>query len=128
MAPNSARIAEFMDLCGPCQRKLFGYIVLMVGDTTAAQDILQDTNLFLWQNFDQFKPGTNFLAFSKEVARYRVLRYQHVHAHDEVLLEPDTLELLTEIAMNTVPDRSESHRDALAVCIGKLSAPDAELI
>jgi RNA polymerase sigma-70 factor (ECF subfamily) len=133
MNPSSVRIAEFMDLCGPCQRRLFGYIVLMVGDTTAAHDILQDTNLFLWQKFDQFQPGTNFFAFAKEVARYRVLRYQHIHSQDAVLLEPDTLELLTEVAINEASDRSESqrsesHREALAACIGKLSVPDADLI
>ena len=99
MSASPSHVEEFLELCTPHQRRLYTYIVLMVGDTTAAHDILQDTNLVLWQKFDQFQPGTNFFAFAKEVARYRVLRYRQIHARDAVLLEPETLELLDEIAV-----------------------------
>lgn len=132
MSASPSRVDEFLELCTPHQRRLYTYIVLMVGDTTAAHDILQDTNLVLWQKFDQFQPGTNFFAFAKEIARYRVLRYRQVHARDAVLLEPETLELLNEIAVSDDPDRDvdqdEAYRLALANCLDKLNSSDAELI
>jgi len=125
---SSPPFAEFMALCAPCQRSLFGYIVMMVGNTTAAHDILQDTNLILWQKFDQFQPGTNFFAFAREIARYRVLRYQQFQAHDAVLLEPKAMELLNEVAVSDDPMPENAYHEALAACIGKLHESDAELI
>ena len=82
----------------------------------------------LWQKFDQFQPGTNFFAFAKEIARYRVLRYRQVHSRDAVLLEPETLELLDEIAVSDVPEQDDAYRQALADCLDKLNSSDAELI
>ena len=46
---DQRRGAAFMELYAPCQRRLFLYIVMLTGDTTVASDILQDTNVVLWE-------------------------------------------------------------------------------
>jgi RNA polymerase sigma-70 factor (ECF subfamily) len=128
MHTDTSRAKQFLEVSAPCQRRLYAYIVLLVGDTTAAHDILQDTNLVLWQKFDEFQLGTNFLGYAKEVARYRVLRYRQIHSRDAVLLEPAALELLAAAATQENPQADGDYREALAGCVGKLSDADAELI
>jgi RNA polymerase sigma-70 factor (ECF subfamily) len=125
---ESRRAQEFTELYTPCQRKLYVYIVMLAGDSMAAHDILQDTNLVLWEKFDQFQRGTSFFAFAREVARYRVLRYRQIHARDAVLLEPDLLELVARVASESDDDHDRAYHEALAGCVGKLAATDGDLI
>ena len=122
------RAQAFTELYTPCQRRLYSYIVMLAGDTMSAHDILQDTNLVLWEKFDQFQPGTSFFAFAREIARYRVLRYRQIHARDAVLLEPDLLELVARAASESDDDSERAYHDALAGCVGKLNATDRDLI
>ena len=122
----SRRADAFMEVYAPCQRRLYVYIVMLTADRIAAHDILQDTNLVLWEKFDEFQKGTNFFAFAREVARYRVFRYRQIHARDVVLLEPELLELVARVASDG--DDEDAYHEALAGCIGKLSPTDQDLI
>ena len=44
------------------QPRIYGYIRSLVADRSDAEDMLQETASVLWQKFDEFTPGTNFLA------------------------------------------------------------------
>lgn len=122
------RAEEFTQLYTPCQRRLYAYIVMLAGDAMSAHNILQDTNLVLWEKFDQFQPGTSFFAFAREIARYRVLRYRQIHARDAVLLEPDLLEMVARAAYESDEESDRAYHDALAGCVGKLNPTDRDLI
>ena len=101
---------------------------MLTGETMSAHDILQDTTLVLWEKFDQFQRGTSFIAFAREVARYRVLRYRQINARNAVLIEPDLLELVASVAAESDDDRERVYHDALAGCVEKLSSTDRDLI
>jgi RNA polymerase sigma-70 factor, ECF subfamily len=120
------RADEFMGLYVPCQRRLYTYIVMLVGNPMVAHDILQDTNLVLWQKFEQFQPGTNFFAWAREVARFRVLRYRQLQAPDILLVDPALLSSFEE--RTTDEDSDRPYAEALAGCIGKLKEADADLL
>jgi RNA polymerase sigma-70 factor, ECF subfamily len=122
---DTRRADEFMELYVPCQRRLFVYIVMLVGNSMVAHDILQDTNLVLWQKFDQFQPGTNFFAWAREVARYRVLRYRQLNSPDLVILDPT---LLSGVEDRQLDESDRPYMDALGGCVNKLRDADADLI
>ena len=117
-----------MELYSSCQRRLYVYIVTLIGNHFDAHDILQDTNLVLWQKFDQFERGTNFMAWAREVAPYRVLRYRQLHANDAPTLEPSVLDVLANRLDNSDERRDSLYGAALPDCIEKLSDGDRELI
>jgi RNA polymerase sigma-70 factor, ECF subfamily len=122
------RAETFLSLYSSCQRSLYAYIVMLLGDPIDAHDVLQDTALILWQKFDAFELGTKFSAWAREVARYRVLRYRQIHANDEPMFEPHVLDTLAAHAAVTEPGGKQFRGDKLAECIDRLGEADRELI
>ena len=88
------------------QSRLRGLIRCLLFRSEHVEDVLQETNLLLWNKADQFQPGTSFWAWASEVARYQVLTHwkklgRDRHVFDEVLVnelaqEAETLAGLTE--------------------------------
>ena len=81
MAQNSklddpSRTEEFMRLFTHHQRHVYGYIRGLVPSLVEAEEVLQQTNLLLWEKFDQFQPGTNFRAWACKVAYLTVLKHR----------------------------------------------------
>ena len=72
---NPPSSAEFVGLLTLHQADLWAFIItLMPGDSEVA-DVLQKTNLVLWNEQKKFKKGTNFLAWSFTIARFEVLTH-----------------------------------------------------
>ena len=46
------------------QRQIFGYIYTLVPNRADAEDILQETSLVICEKFDEFKEGTDFVAWA----------------------------------------------------------------
>lgn len=119
---------EFTELYAACYRRLYLYIVTLIGNPLDAHDILQDANLVLWQKFDQFERGSNFFAWAREIARYRVLRYRQMHLNDAPTLEPHVLDALARQRDTTDDCRDQLYTDALPECVEKLREDDRELL
>jgi RNA polymerase sigma-70 factor (ECF subfamily) len=93
-----------------------------------AQDILQETNLVLWQKAGQFEPGTNFKAWAFRIAYLQTLA-QWKRQKREGWLDFDD-ELLDQLAHESeveLEDFQERHR-ALKRCLEKLPVPDYEIV
>ncbi|MBN1394299.1 MAG: sigma-70 family RNA polymerase sigma factor [Pirellulales bacterium] len=125
---DARRTEEFLELYSSCQHSLYVYIVTLIGNPIDAHDVLQDTNLVLWEKFDQFEPGTNFNAWAREIARYRVLRYRQVHANDMPILEPRVLDALARRIDEVDRRRDDLYAEKLLGCIEQLGNADRELI
>ncbi len=126
--PDPRRTEEFLELYSPCQHSLYVYIVTLIGNPTDAHNVLQDVNLVLWEKFDQFQPGTNFRAWAREVARYRVLRYRQMRANDAPMLDSRVLEAVAAQFDSTEPIQDELYTELLVGCVEQLSNADRELI
>jgi RNA polymerase sigma-70 factor (ECF subfamily) len=122
----SEREQEFLQYFACAQRGLHAYIVALVYDTNVSADLLQETNIVLWQRFDTFQSGTNFFAWAREIARRIVLRYRQTQAKRIATLDPHLLEQLAHRVSELV-DASDSKR-ALAGCLQKLRDRDREII
>ena len=51
--------AEFIKEFTRHQRPVFLFILSQISNPTEAEEILQETNLVIWNKFEQFEPGTN---------------------------------------------------------------------
>ncbi len=128
VSDKTSRVDEFVELFAKSQQKLYVYIVSMIFNSTDAYDVLQDTNLALWQRFDDFERGSNFFAWASEVARYRALRYRQ---HQKTRRETFNDEVLASLAIE-VADKDEelqaARLQALTDCLQKLPAKDREIV
>src|SRR5260221_14067934 len=50
------------------QRQVFAYIYTLVPDRHDAEDLLQETSVVICEKFDEFVPGTDFVAWACQIS------------------------------------------------------------
>ena len=118
---------KFIDLLNIQQRKIYAFIISLVGNYNDADDIMQETARTMWQKFDDFQQGTDFLAWSRTIAYYRILEYRNRHKRDCRLFQPEIFEALRKQAEENFSD-SDHYRSLLTLCLKKLKDGDLNLI
>ena len=108
------------------QAKLYAYISSQIPSFADADDILQDTSVALWENFDQYEKGSNFLAWAKKTAHFRILRYRQKCSRDRLHFSDEITNLL-EDTLNSKADYLEQRIDALQHCMNKLGTAEREI-
>ncbi len=63
----------FVRLMTEHQGRLFAYVYSLLGNPDAANDVLQEVNVVLWRDSKEFRPGTNFKAWSFRIAHFQVM-------------------------------------------------------
>ncbi len=129
-AMSSPPDEDFVRLFTRYQRPLFLYLLSRVPNPVEAEEILQETNIIIWRKFEQFTPGTNFLAWASQIAKYEVLKYRERHQRDKKHFSDRVVEELAVTDSEELEDGSqwEERRQALINCLGKLRPKDRELI
>jgi len=70
---NSDRRQQFEALALPLLDRLYVTALRLVRDSARAEDMVQETFLRAWQNFDRFSIGTNFKAWIFQILTYLFL-------------------------------------------------------
>ncbi|MFH1922271.1 MAG: sigma-70 family RNA polymerase sigma factor [Planctomycetota bacterium] len=127
-APTKASDVErFTRLLARCQRPVFLYAVGLLHNAADAEDVLQETNVVLWQKFRQYQPGTDFVSWACRIAYYEVLKLCEKKAREDRLFSDGFLEVLAAESQRCVSELDD-RRDALHDCLGKLSPNDNRLV
>lgn len=101
--------------------ELFAYLLASVRNPHDAEDLLQDVSLAASSSWAQYRQGTPFLAWAREIARRRILDYGKRMSRRHALLEPEVLEALDAAAVAVESEQPlEPRRDALRVCLSKV--------
>jgi len=119
--------AEFVQLITASQSALYSYIVSLVGDVDLANEILQNTNLVLWNKSGEFEPGSKFRAWAFRIAHFEVLTARKKLARDRHVFTPALIEKLSTDS-RAVADQSESRQRALKDCLEQLPPHHHDLI
>lgn len=127
VASQMADSQYFLHLLSQYERQIFGFIFAMVQNTSDAEDVFQQASLVMWQKFDQFQPDTDFLAWARTVARYKVLDFLKAKRRDRICFS----EALVAQLDDRHRKRTDVHKDrteALVSCKKKLSVTDQQLL
>ena len=122
--------SEFVRLLTRHERQVYAYILSLVPNWADADEILQETNMRLWDQFERFKTGTDFGAWARTVAHYQVLTFrkrigrERVHFSQEFV---DAVQAEYE-APSTSEETPEARRQALQKCIEKLGPGQQEML
>jgi RNA polymerase sigma-70 factor, ECF subfamily len=101
--------------------ELYAYLMAAIRNPHDAEDLLQDVSLAASTSWAQYRPGTPFLAWAREISRRRVLDYGKKRSRRMALLEPEVLESLDHAATRLEEDQPLSpYREALRACLGKV--------
>lgn len=128
--PASAELAEFVQLLTEHQALLRGYIRALIPSASDVGDVLQNTNLALWERRKAFVPGSNFKAWAFTLARYRALEHRRALRRDQkFVFDDELLDLLAKTTESSLDsDRLQRKRLALNHCLKMLKSKDRALL
>lgn len=109
--------------------ELFAYLLASTRNPHDAEDLLQDVSLAASTSWAQYRPGTSFLAWAREIARRRILDFAKRRGRRHALLEPEVLESLDAAAAALEAEETvEPRRLALRKCMEELGGTVRKLL
>ena len=115
---------EFEALLVAHQGPILRYLKSRIENHHEAEDLLQKTNLILWQKRAGFTAGSNFRAWSFAIARREALNRMRQQRRDQRLLaDPQIHEVAVE-----VEERGMDPLVAMRDCLSRLPSRDQELL
>lgn len=124
-SPNQLQV--YVKLLTLHQGDLRAYIVSLMPGSPDVGDVLQETNLVLWNKREEFEIGSNFIAWSFTIARFQVLQHRRRTKQDgRVEFSDKLIGLLAEMDPPSVSH--EAYLQALDRCMEKLDPKQRSLI
>jgi RNA polymerase sigma-70 factor (ECF subfamily) len=127
MTDEGKRIELFVKLLGRHQHQIHRYLLALVPNHHDADDLFQETNLFLWREFHRFQEGTSFLSWACSVAYYEVLAWRKRASQQRLVFDVEFLAAVSS-AMLADTERNEMRASALADCVQKLPVHQRKLL
>jgi RNA polymerase sigma-70 factor (ECF subfamily) len=118
---------QFIRLMTKYERMVYGYIFSLVPNWADADEILQETNIRLWEEFEKFQPGTNFAAWAVRVAHFQVLTWRKKVSRSKLVFDQRVVDALAAEPYWT-DEIFEARQAALAECVAELSENSRELL
>lgn len=109
------------------QGNIHAYVVSLLGNLEQAEEVLQETNVVLCREADQFDSITDFTAWACRIAYFQVLKYRKQRQRDRHRFDDELLGLVAEEAVPTARELGR-RRGALDECLDKLSELQRNLI
>lgn len=126
--PNiERRDSEFLALMGKHELQLSACVHALVPSWHDAEDIIQETRLRLWRDFEKFRSGSDFSAWACTIARYEVRTYVNQIKRKPLLLSGDLADTLTAEIIG-VPEQADRRLAILAECARKLGGEALDLL
>jgi RNA polymerase sigma-70 factor (ECF subfamily) len=118
---------EFLELLTPNYYKIHSFILTLVPHKTDSEDVLQSAITYMWEHFEDFKHGTNFLSWAYTISKYQVLTYRKKKRRSIVHFSEEAIALL-ESENQTLSRDIDDRLDALSTCLKKLPYKDLAFI
>jgi RNA polymerase sigma-70 factor (ECF subfamily) len=121
------RTRQFVQLLTQCERRLFGYILSMVASFSDADDIAQETKIRLWEQFDEYDPDRDFLAWACSIAHYQVMTHRKRVGREKMHFSQGFVDAVAD-EVRQQSDTLARHEDALTYCVRKLGKDACRLL
>lgn len=118
---------RFFELFLNAQPRIYGFLFLMVHNRADVEDILQETVTSMWENFDNYREGTDFSAWGIAVARNKAINFVKKNSRSRPQLSEDVYNMIAEHEVQGRIDYTE-HAEALDQCSRKLSERDRKIL
>jgi RNA polymerase sigma-70 factor (ECF subfamily) len=124
--PDPSRYSEFVYLLQRATGQIFAYLNALLLNWNDAEDVFQDACVVLWEKFDEFRPGSNFVAWALRVAQHKAMDFQKSRARRSVFWKAELQDSL--MAAMAEADATDEGLAALSGCVARLDEADRNLI
>ena len=119
--------AEFVRLLKQHDRRIASFIFALVSNWSDAEDLLQETSVRLWEQFDEYRPGADFGAWACTIARYMVMAYRKKQQRNRLQLSSDVIEKVA-LELDAAAAEQNDRLRALAACLKKCDGRSRKLL
>ncbi len=133
MSERNAKVQEvdsataFVELLTAHQREMYAYINSLLIGRGGAADVLQDTNLDLWKQLNQYDFSRPFLPWALGFAYQNVMASRRKFSRSKLVFSDETLQLISDAYRHDVAEE-DLRLAALRNCVEKLDPAGRELI
>jgi RNA polymerase sigma-70 factor (ECF subfamily) len=92
--------------------RVASFVLALVGDRHAADDLAQSTFLELWRIRKTFRLGSDFGAWSRTVARYQIMRHFRKKRREKVWFSSEAMDRIADAYAEDAEAGAEDLRDA----------------
>lgn len=122
------RLQRFLLQYNAHYHRMYLFVKTLLPTEGHAEDILQEVSLSLWKKFDQFQPGTDFLAWAFRMIRIEILEWRRKKSRERVLFDDEFLDTIAEKVSEQSENVTTLRYDALIECVKKLSPKMKKLV
>ena len=109
------------------QPSLYGYLMSLVHDRQAADELVQELAERLWKRFGDYGAGRPFVAWGIGFARYLAMEWRRRQSRLPLPLDDATLQALAEETEQALPEHA-ARLEALRDCLRKLTDRQREIL
>ncbi len=124
---NEYRYESFLKLYRANEKHIFRFILALLPNYSAAEDVMQDTMLVMWKKFDQYEAGTNFAAWGMQIGRFAVMQFQRKVQSGIVCFDSNALEKIIEHE-EVLREKEDAYSEALEECVKHLKEKSKRII
>jgi RNA polymerase sigma-70 factor (ECF subfamily) len=125
--PRSVALSEFIRIHTAHEIRLRSLAFSLVPNWADADELLQETNIILWQKFDQFEPGTNFMAWSSQILRFTAKNFVARQRRSKIVFTDQFYDLVTH-ETNLASDELAEREHILHECISQLKERQQKIL
>jgi RNA polymerase sigma-70 factor (ECF subfamily) len=81
---DPARYEQFVRLLVAHEPHLRSFLRSLLPSWNDVEEAMQETSLTAWRKFDQFEPGSNFLAWTAAIARFEALKQRRTRSRERL--------------------------------------------
>src|SRR5918994_729009 len=118
---------SFVELMTHYQGRLYVYILSLIGDPDAANDVLQETNIVLWKESRQYVAGTNFKAWAFRIGHFQCMAHRQRRLRDRVVFSDEVVARLA-IESKELDSSYEQRAARLGHCLEQIQPRSREAL
>jgi RNA polymerase sigma-70 factor (ECF subfamily) len=119
--------SEVVGLIAQHQSRLRGFLRALLAGHDDVDDLLQEVNMVLWKKAGDFEIGTDFWAWSSEVARFKVMERMRSYSRDRLVFDESFINELADMAAERAAG-FDDERAALRGCMERLPTAQRVLL
>ena len=120
--------ADYMRLLLQHENALRAFARSLLPGWDAVDDVIQDASVIMWQKLGQLDDEEGFLPWGKVIVRFHCYRYLEQKKSKGAVFSNELVAILADEAEGIDEAEHSQRRQALEMCLGKLSQAQRELV
>lgn len=121
------RTKAFLRLLSEHERRLRAFVLSLVPNWNDAEELVQETRIRLWEQFDRYDVSKDFGIWSRTIAYYLVLSYRKKRGREKARFTTEFMEAVAGEVAKQSTDLNSRHA-ALQRCLQKLGDAQREVL